>query len=59
MSDVVNNLFDEEVPISEAIEEMGKDPKEEVVVIRGEVIPKKIYNLCILHYLSHQYGEDY
>ena len=55
--ETIENLFNEEVLVSEAVEEMSKSSKEEVVIISGEEIPKRIYNLCINHYLSHQYGD--
>lgn len=65
MSDSIKNLFGEEVPISEALKEMSKKPKKvkasegDFIIIRGEKIPRRIYNLCVNNYLSIQYGEDY
>ena len=59
MADVIENLLGEEVPVSEALEEMSKPVKEyeETIVIRGQEIPKRIYNLCVTHYLAIQYGD--
>ncbi len=58
MPEVIKNLLGEEVSTEEAIEEMSRESAEEVIIIKGEEIPKRIYSLCINHYLAHQYGED-
>ena len=57
MAEVIKNLLGEEVAVSEAISEMSKPSKEETLVIEGEEIPRRIYNLCVNHYLASQYGE--
>ena len=58
MEDKVTNLLGEEVDSSEMKKAMEGSPKSEVVIIKGREIPKDVYNLCVLHYLSCQYGDN-
>ena len=57
MAEVVKNLLGEDVPIEEAKAEMEQPSREETIIIKGEEIPRRIYSLCINHYLAEQYGD--